>query len=241
MYNKEAFLKWVHETHPTKIDLIKDWFNLDIVIEDLGGGTAMDSFLVNNIKSELAGVNRFIETGTEAGSFILNFVEDSPELLTCEVNEGSYLCSKYRHQTYPQIKGFLKDSKSFLESIELKDNDVLFLDAHGGGYDEFNDNPLTHELVEIKKQGVKPIIYIHDFGIEVENPVENGKYWTHPCLDKIYEYRFDFSTTESGWKLDWNFIKNNIYEIYGNNYIIEYPPFQNYGVNVGWIKIKNNS
>ena len=61
----------------------------------------------------------------------------------------------------------------------------------------------------------------------------------HEALDKVYEYRFDFDPVPNGWKLDWNFIKDDIEEIYGKNYKIEYPPFQNDDVVVGWIKISH--
>ena len=56
------------------------------------------------------------------------------------------------------------------------------------------------------------------------------------ALDKVYEYRFDFDPVPGGWKLDWDFIKDDIESIYGQDYIIEYPPFQTDGVVVGWLK-----
>ena len=40
----------------------------------------------------------------------------------------------------------------------------------------FNDNPLTHELHTIRDYGVKPTIFIHDFGIETDKKPEEGNY-----------------------------------------------------------------
>ena len=74
----------------------------------------------------------------------------------------------------------------------------------------FNDNPLTHELHTIRDVRVKPTIFIHDFGIETDKKPEEGNYWHHESLDKVYEYRFDFGPVPNGWKLDWDFIKDDI-------------------------------
>jgi len=232
--NNNELLEWVKQNHSDKEQVILDWFDGGVTPCEKNEGTGTDIHLIDSIRESIQ--DRLIETGTEAGSFIMNFVNDDNEILTCEIDEGSYLCAKYRHQQYNNIQSYCTDSKSFLESLELRDSDVFFLDAHGGGYDLFNDNPLTHELHIIRDTGIKPTIFIHDFGIETDKNPNDGNYWHHETLDKVYEYRFDFCT-ESGWKLDWNFIKNDIESIYGKDYVIEYPPFQNDDVVVGWIKI----
>lgn len=226
---------WVSLNYPEKESMIDKWIRESNATPcEPNQGTGADLHLVNSIKNSIQ--NRLIETGTEAGSFIMNFIEDASEILTCEVDEGSYLCAKYRHQNYSNISSKLMDSKSFLESIELRSDDVFFLDAHGGGYDPFTENPLTHELNIIRDSGIKPTIFIHDFGIETDKNPNEGRYWHHESLEKVYEYRFDFDT-ENGWKLDWDFIKYNIESIYGEEYVLEYPPFQDNQVVVGWIKI----
>ena len=60
----------------------------------------------------------------------------------------------------------------------------------------------------------------------------------HEALDKKYRYRFDFHTV-TGWKLDWDFIKDNIEAIYGKDgYEVSYPTFNEPTLHpVGWIKI----
>ena len=236
MFQLSKFKEWISQYHPNDLSEIDEW-SKSIQPCEPNEATGKDIHLVQSIKDSIT--DRFIETGTEAGSFTLNFIDTAKEILTCEIDKYSYLCAKYRHQGIPFIKGYHQDSKSFLESIELKDSDVFFLDAHGGGYDMFNDNPLTHELHTIRDAGVKPTIFIHDFGIETDKKPEEGNYWHHESLDKVYEYRFDFDPVPNGWKLDWDFIKDDIEAIYGKNYKIEYPPFQDENVVVGWIKISN--
>ncbi len=200
-------------------------------------GTGMDTQLVDSIKESLIDGKRLIETGTEFGSFILNFVDDIDDIQTCEVDRDSYITAKYRLKD-THIKFHLKKSEDLLRELELKDSDIFFLDAHGGGYDLFNDNPLTNELKEIENQKIKPTIYIHDFGIESDSDDENEWCFEHEALDKKYRYRFDFHTI-SGWKLDWDFIKDNIEAIYGKDgYELSYPTFNEPRIHpVGWIKI----
>ena len=233
--NNTELHEWVKQNHSDKEEQLLDWFKGGVTPCEPNEGTGCDSYLINSIKESIT--DRLIETGTEAGSFTLNFVDTADEILTCEIDVGSYLCAKYRHRDIPNIQGYLQDSKSFLESLTLKDSDVFFLDAHGGGYDPNTENPLTHELHIIRDAGIKPTIFIHDFGIETDKNPDDGNYWHHEALDKVYEYRFDFDPVPGGWKLDWDFIKDDIESIYGQDYIIEYPPFQTDGVVVGWIKI----
>tara|TARA_B100000212_G_C27321189_1_gene510227 strand:- start:132 stop:860 length:729 start_codon:yes stop_codon:yes gene_type:complete len=238
--NRLEFFKWLdtHYTNAEHIRMVKEKFdNNSERFLDIEQSTAMDTELVNSIKESLVDGKRLIETGTEFGSFILNFINDIDDIETCEVDEEYYTIAKYRLKD-THINYHLKQSEELLRGLKLKDTDVFFLDAHGGGYDEFNDNPLTNELKEIKNQNIKPVIYIHDFGIEMETINNNDWYFEHESLDKKYRYRFDFSV-HSGWKLDWDFIKDNIESIYGKDgYLITYPTFNEPTIHpVGWIKI----
>ena len=236
MFQLSDFKEWIMKHYPHKKEDVDGWSEHIRPCEP-NEGTGTDIHLIQSIKDSIT--DRFIETGTEAGSFTLNFVDTAKEIITCELDEINYLCAKYRHEDIPNIQGYKADSRTFLDSFNLRDSDVFFLDAHGGGYDLFNDNPLTHELQAIKRAGITPTIFIHDFGIETDKTPNDGNYWHHEALDKVYEYRFDFDPVPNGWKLDWNFIKDDIEEIYGKNYKIEYPPFQNDDVVVGWIKISH--
>ena len=95
-----------------------------------------------------------------------------------------------------------------------------------------------NELREIANQNAKPIIYIHDFGIELEDGVTDVWYFEHEALDKKYWYRFDFDIN-NGWKLDLDFIKDDIEKIYGEDgYNITYPNINAPTKHpVGWVKI----
>ena len=238
--NKVEFFEWLESNYSDRktISIVQDKFEQHSArFLNVLESTAKDIELVNSIKESLIDSTRLIETGTEFGSFILNFVNDVDDIQTCEVDIGSYITAKYRLKD-THIKYHLKKSEDLLKELKLKDNDVFFLDAHGGGYDEFNDNPLTNELKEIENQKVKPTIYIHDFGIEIPDDEVCDWFFEHEALDKKYRYRFDFMIN-SKWKLDWDFIKNNIKAIYGENgYQLSYPTFnepENHPV--GWIKI----
>jgi hypothetical protein len=244
--NKEHFFKWLDDsyTDTNLINEVKNKYNQnEEYISIPTSSTGKDTELLNSVRKDLmlGHSSRFIETGTEFGGFILQFTDiKGLGLLTCELDEPSFIISKYRFQNF-DIKSYLKMSKPFLEGLQLKDSDVFFLDAHGGGYDEINDNPLTHELIEIENQKIKPIIYIHDFGIEYKetDPPITSHLWEHENLEKKYWYRFDF--TGSGWKLDWDFIKDNIERIYGKDgYDITYPSFDEPEKHpVGWVKISS--
>lgn len=238
--NKLEFFEWLetHYTDEETIRLTKEKFEQHSErFLDIEQSTAMDTQLVNSIRESLINGERLIETGTEFGSFILNFVDDIDDIQTCEVDREFYITAKYRLKD-THIKYHLKKSEDLLKELELKDSDVFFLDAHGGGYDEFTDNPLTNELKEIERQKIKPTIYIHDFGIEMDSDDETEFSFEHEALDKKYRYRFDFHTV-TGWKLDWDFIKDNIEAIYGKDgYEVSYPTFNEPTLHpVGWIKI----
>jgi len=249
--NREDFFIWLDTNYTdtdftdrikSKFDEHKDRFlNPNSV-------TAMDTDLLNSIRESLMGdAKRFIETGTEFGSFLLEFSDllgqgHIEDVITCEVDEEYYAIAKYRFSINDdyngKVKNHLKPSKELLEGLELRDTDVFFLDAHGGGYDNFTDNPLTHELREIANQKVKPTIYIHDFGIELEDGVTDVWCFEHEALDKKYWYRFDFDIN-TGWKLDLDFIINDIEQIYGKgSYEITYPAINEPVKHpVGWVKI----
>lgn len=248
--NREKFFIWLDDIYIDSnfTDLVKEKFdNHKDRFLNTDDGTAIDKELVNSIRESLMGdAKRFIETGTEFGSFLLEFSDllgqgHIEDVITCEVDEEYYTIANYRFSINDDyngtVKNYLKSSKELLEELELKDTDVFFLDAHGGGYDQFNDNPLTNELREIANQNIKPIIYIHDFGIELEEGITDVHYFEHEILDKKYWYRFDFDTN-NGWKLDLDFIKDDIEKIYGENgFNITYPTINEPREHpVGWVK-----
>ena len=62
--------------------------------------------------------SRFIETGTEFGGFILQFTDiKGLELLTCELDEPSFIISKYRFQNFDikNINSYNHFSENYLK------------------------------------------------------------------------------------------------------------------------------
>jgi hypothetical protein len=201
-------------------------------------GTYLDEILIDNIKQDIlkSPTKHFIETGTQFGSFCMIFSEYSNLIETCEIDFFKYMISKYRLAKYSNINLEYTNSKNFLHKRKNMTSDtVFFLDAHGGGYDLFNDNPLSHELEMIYQKSIKPIIYIHDFAVELEDGENDGFF----CDGKMYRHRFDFNE-ESGWKLNWEFIKNGIHKIYGDSgFNLQFAPkvSSDYIIPVGWVRI----
>ena len=97
--NRLEFFKWLdtHYTDAEHIRMVKEKFdNNSERFLDIEQSTAMDTELVNSIKESLVDGKRLIETGTEFGSFILNFINDIDDIETCEVDEEYYTIAKYR-------------------------------------------------------------------------------------------------------------------------------------------------
>jgi hypothetical protein len=145
----------------------------------------------------------FIETGTEKGKTIETVLEYFDMIYSCEIDEKYYkIYEIYDHN--PKVKIYKGNSPEKLNEIFKtlqNDNFFIFLDAHWGGY-----WPLIDELKTIKKFNFRPVIIIHDFftgkeGLLGDIYLVNGK--------KI--------------KLDWDYIKEQIVSIYGeNNYKFHY-------------------
>ena len=96
--NKVEFFEWLESNYSDRktISIVKDKFEQHSArFLNVLESTAKDIELVNSIKESLIDSTRLIETGTEFGSFILNFVNDVDDIQTCEVDIGSYITAKY--------------------------------------------------------------------------------------------------------------------------------------------------
>jgi hypothetical protein len=147
-------------------------------------------------------LNTVIETGTYHGTTTKWFSDNFDTVHTVEVKPEHYEIAFEKIGSIPNIKMNLKDSPVFLEevleSIE-EDKTIIFLDAH------WYTNPVLDELDAIKKSGKKPILAIHDFMVP-----------DHP------EFGYDVYP-DQGITYDWDWIKERIESIYGEDqYTKEY-------------------
>jgi len=146
--------------------------------------------------------NIFVETGTHIGDNILILKDYFNSLYTIEISEKYFNIAKEKISKFNNIKLYLGDSSEILTQIlnEINSNPVIFLDAH---WNEIN--PILNELDIIKNSKLKPIIIIHDFFVPDGNG--NSKFKWFEIADKKLNIRLDFQ-----------YIKNSIEQIYGNNY-----------------------
>lgn len=212
------------------------FFDNCIIKENYSGGTLTDEGLKNVLMNDIIVSGHFVETGTNLGYLVKELSRYSKLTQSCEISIWNHCMSLYNTRDIKNLELYHLDSEDFLRKINITNESVLFLDAHGGNYDDWNDNPLTKELNVIKEKNVHPIIYIHDFAVEAnENDID---VFTDETLDKSYKYPFDFNP-ENGWKLDWDFISKQIEEIYNGSYTLSYPyDYPSRWKESGWIRIE---
>lgn len=243
----DEFFKWLYSYNINYYNYCLPWyeerknddkfFNYCVFDKNKTSGTLEDTGLKNLLIEDIQKSDYFVETGTNLGYLIKELSPYSKFSYSCENDLWYYCMAKFGIGNLKNTEIEFIDSDKFLEKLNITDNTTLFLDAHSGDYDLWNDNPLTKELRVISLKKIKPTIYIHDFGIESDR-TESEDIFEHPTLEKKYKFRFDFDSNGT-WKLDWDFIKEDVEKIYGKNYKIDYS--QNYPSSylkeVGWIRI----
>lgn len=223
--------KSIYDTKP----LDDPFHDHDIITESGESGTLIDTGLKDILISDIITSDHFIETGTHIGYLIKELSQYGTSSYSCETSLWRYCMAEFNLRNTENVSLYHMDSGEFLKEREITDDSVLFLDAHGGGYDDWNDNPLIHELKVIASKNVKPTIYIHDFAIETFEGDSTG--FKEAGFDKTYKYRFDFNS-ENGWKLDWDFIKTNVELVFGDDYTLSFPDeYPSTHRDVGWIRI----
>lgn len=233
-YNKDYYnkCKLIYDSKSSNDEFIQ-MFTLN---KNNSNGTLVDEGLKNVLISDIKKHGHFVETGTNLGYLVKELSKYSNLTESCEFSIWEHCMALYNNKDSKNLKLYYLDSEEFLKNINLSDDSVLFLDAHGGGYDNWNSNPLTKELDIIIQKQIQPIIYIHDFAIESDD--SNDIKFTHESFDKSYKYKFDYDV-ESGWKLDWNFISDQIEKIYKGGYITSYPyDYPSKWQENGWIRIE---
>ena len=161
-----------------------------------------DNHLADEIKRlcEANKIDLIIETGTYLGATTKRLAELA-ETYTVELNDTFFMRAKTNIGNNPKVKQFLGNTVDFLkaELPKLKDKKILFfLDAHFYNV----PCPLLDELKVIAQNEIKPVIVIHDFKVP-ERP----------------EFGFDSYNNQP---FEWEWIKNSIEKIYGQNYKYHY-------------------
>lgn len=170
-------------------------------------GALEDNFVYLEIQNLINRFNikKIIETGTYYGWSTKKLAEFGLEVITIESSKKNYdiAVNNLSKLNLYNINTIYGNSPDVLrEILKETDNDIiLFLDAHWYEY-----WPIHDELRVCIEKKIKPVIVIHDFFVPDENG--NPKFG----YDKYGEQSLDF-----------DYIKNFLVEIYGeNNYEYHY-------------------
>jgi predicted O-methyltransferase YrrM len=147
-------------------------------------------------------VNTFFETGTYHGLSARIASVHFKNIVTVENNEEYYRIASVNLNGLNNCTLHLGNSPEIMSKC-LKSGDssiFFFLDAHW--YDYW---PILDELNVIKEKNLKPVIAIHDFFVPDSN--SNAK--------------FGYDSYQ-GIALNFDYIKDSIENIYGNQYEIRY-------------------
>ena len=162
----------------------------------------------------------FFETGTYYGGTAKIASNYFDKVITIENNPESYNIALDNLKDIQNCNLYLGNSPEMIEQYLEKNNSSIFffLDAHWEHY-----WPLLDELKIIKEKNIKPIIAIHDFYV--------------PGMDGNAKFGFDSYYNQP---LNFNYIKNSIENIYGNDYEIQYSTSSTTNSGVIYIYPKQN-
>jgi hypothetical protein len=131
-------------------------------------------------------IKTIIETGTWSGHTTREFARMGPEVITID-STLEHLLEEFGNNAVADLQKkaslHLGDSSKDLAGIiKLALPPILFyLDAHGGGANNSNVNPIKEELDQIflgtEDMTEKPVIAIHDFFVPGKNFGYNGGDW----------------------------------------------------------------
>jgi hypothetical protein len=164
-------------------------------------------------------VQTIIETGTWSAHTTREFAKLAPQVFTIDATH-EHLIEEFGPRAVAELEAInigviLGDSSQALPMVlkphKLKQNiypALIYLDAHGGGANGSNDNPLLEELDAIGRESAcrdKCIICIHDFFVPGKPWGYNGGDWGRGFEPFSYEL-----------------IKDKLPAIYPNGYVFYY-------------------
>lgn len=165
-------------------------------------------------------LTKFLETGTYHGGtskIISNYFD---KIITIENDKSNYEIAKLNLNDTKNCDLYIGNSPEIMDKvIDVGDDSIFFfLDAHWEEY-----WPLIDELKVIKNKNLKPVIAIHDFYV--------------PGIDGNAKFGFDSYYNQP---LNFDYIKNSIENIYGNDYEIQYSTSSTTNSGVIYIYPKQN-
>lgn len=158
------------------------------------GDYIMKEAIVNLVAKH--GIDVIVETGTFRGGTTAQFAKMVSQVVTIEVNQSFYNIARKNLDGIHNVSMFLGDSPVIMSKVlsspaYVNKKIFFFLDAHW-----FAACPLLKELEVIADLGFKPVIVIHDFYV--------------PGKDFGYD-------SYNGQRFDFDFIKEKVERIYGND------------------------
>jgi hypothetical protein len=116
----------------------------------------------------------FVETGTFRGDGVERALEDYRMVFSVEADETLYRHAIKRFAGNPRVKLVHGDSGEFLESLEIFQPVVFYLDAHWYGKGDETPLPLLRELRAISKRPYKDVVIIDDMRLMGVKTVSGG-------------------------------------------------------------------
>jgi hypothetical protein len=116
----------------------------------------------------------FVETGTFRGDGVERALEDYEIVFSVESDPVLYNYARGRFEDDPRVYLSCGDSGEFLESLDIPEPVVFYLDAHWYGKGDETPLPLLRELKAISERPYKDVVIIDDMRLMGVKTVSGG-------------------------------------------------------------------
>jgi hypothetical protein len=116
----------------------------------------------------------FVETGTFRGDGVERALEDYEIVFSVESDPVLYNYARGRFEDNPRVCLICGDSGEFLESLDIPEPVVFYLDAHWYGKGDETPLPLLRELKAISTRPYKDVVIIDDMRLMGVKTVSGG-------------------------------------------------------------------
>jgi hypothetical protein len=115
-----------------------------------------------------------VETGTFRGDGVERALEDYEIVFSVESDPVLYNYARGRFEDDPRVYLSCGDSGEFLESLDIPEPVVFYLDAHWYGKGDETPLPLLRELKAISERPYKDVVIIDDMRLMGVKTVSGG-------------------------------------------------------------------